>query len=334
MSKTGWANAVGSIGQGLLVFGANREKLNYEKERDANMLELEREQMVALEKHQGLLIEQGNEGLKIQGNLAKSSIAVDKQSIKTAVEQAASLKQSSELELGEFRQKKQEFENAQRLSGMEKTTLEDGTSSYVFSEALFAETQNERDSARLAGSSVAAAVQGIQENTNSMIEARNDNPTDPQYMKDVKNDDGTTTKVPMTDSDLRVKANQQYQQSLQSTQTLQATAAIKGLDNQISAINKQRQSLIEDMLVDNKEKDLNGKTDKQRRIEKLDDALNTLEQTRMGWTSVLSAGPQAPSRFNSNSTNFAPPPDPNNTGAGTTGVEEMRNMIGNGEISE
>lgn len=334
MSKTGWANALGSIGQGLLVFGANREKLNYERDRDANLLELEREQMVALEKHQGLLIEQGNEGLKIEGDLAKSSIAVDTRSIETSVQQAESLRQSSELELGEFNQKKQEFENAQRLLGMEKTTLEDGTSSYAYSEDLFAETQNERDSARLAGSSVAAAVQGIQENTNSMIEARNDNPTDPQYMKDVKNDDGTTTKVPMTDSDLRVKANQQYQQSLQSTQTLQATAAIKGLDNQISAVNKQRQSLIDDVIVDDKERDLNGKTDKERRLEKLDAALNTLEQTRMGWTSMLSAGPQAPSRYNSNSTNFAPPPDPNNTGAGTTGVEDMRKMIDSGEITE
>ena len=82
MSKTGWANAVGSIGQGLLIFGANREKLNYERDRDEHMRELERQQMKDTAQFRkdtlgnqaaGLVIEQTK--ANTAGDVARASIA-------------------------------------------------------------------------------------------------------------------------------------------------------------------------------------------------------------------------------------------------------------------
>ena len=89
MSKTGWANAVGSIGQGLLIFGANREKINYEKDRDANMLELEREQMKRTADFQQSTLANQAAGLKIDQTKANTA---DRVATATIAESQAGLK--------------------------------------------------------------------------------------------------------------------------------------------------------------------------------------------------------------------------------------------------
>ena len=73
MSKTGWANAIGSIGQGLLVFGANCEKLNYERDRDEHMRELEREQMKATAQFRSDTLANQKSGLAIEQTKADTA---------------------------------------------------------------------------------------------------------------------------------------------------------------------------------------------------------------------------------------------------------------------
>jgi hypothetical protein len=92
MSKTGWANAVGSIGQGLLIFGANREKLNYERDRDEHMRELEREQMKRTADFQQSTLANQAAGLKIDqtkantaADVAKATIAASQAELENAV---------------------------------------------------------------------------------------------------------------------------------------------------------------------------------------------------------------------------------------------------------
>jgi hypothetical protein len=101
MSKTGWANAVGSIGQGLLIFGANREKLNYERDRDEHMRELERQQMKDTAQFRTDTLANQAAGLKIDqttadtaGRVATASIAESQAGRENAVAEGAMDKQT------------------------------------------------------------------------------------------------------------------------------------------------------------------------------------------------------------------------------------------------
>ena len=336
MSKTGWANAVGSIGQGLLVFGANREKINYEKERDAHMLELEREQMAALKDYQRDALELQGREVDIAGDLATSKIAGNAQDIETSKAQLKTFNAETQATVEESRQKAVEFDNTQRLMGNEKITdPETGAVSYKYNEELFASTGPERMAARQAGSSVSQAVQTIQENTNSKIAARNDNPNDLRFMKEVKGEDGSVTKVLKTDSDLRAESNQEFQISQQSATTLQAKAEIDGLDDAIKAVNARITAVRDNLQIDDTDETLDpttNLTDKGAAIRELEGQLNGLQGQRRFWSGQLSAGPSAPTYGQRSTVPSGNGLMQNSTGDTGPGVADFAAQVANGEI--
>jgi hypothetical protein len=234
MSKTGWANAVGSIGQGLLVFGANREKINYEKERDAHLLELEREQMAALKDYQRDTLTLKGQEVVIAGDVAKASIAASGAATSSSLQSVEESKaQIKSLQLGDA-QKNQDFKYTQKLLGNRPVTNEDGdVTGYEYDAELYKKMQPQRDNELRAKTPLSANMQLINAATESMVEGQKETPNGPQY--NVTNADGTTR--PKTAAEFKAESITDYYHSTASVyRDIPTEKALDGVDDQIQAL--------------------------------------------------------------------------------------------------
>ena len=234
MSKTGWANAIGSIGQGLLVFGANREKLNYEKDRDAHMRELEREQMAALKDYQDKNLTLKGEEITIAGDLAKADITASGAATAASLQSVeASKAQIRSVEMKDV-QTQQTHDQTQKLLGNKPVTDEAGKiTGYVYDQELYDSMEVQRENERASNSSVSANMQLIDAATNAMVDGQKENPNDPQY--NVTNADGTVR--PKTAAEFKSESITDHYHSTASVyRDIPTEKALDGVDNQIKAL--------------------------------------------------------------------------------------------------